>query len=118
MRYRIIKTREERYLPEYFDSKWKPVVANRYNPIEGIKYDTFEKAKSICLAERVEVTEFNDDSIDWRAKLIELSGMAMQGLCANNALTEKSDEHIARVSISQAKELIKQLQEELKCYYL
>lgn len=52
--------------------------------------------------------------IDWNAKLIELSGMAMQGCCANQELTECSDKHIARVSILQAKELIKQLKEEIK----
>lgn len=114
MKYRIIKTKEGKYLPQYFQCMWKPVVVKCDKYDTPVEYDTFEEAKSACLDGRLDITEFNDDPIDWNAKLIELSGMAMQGICSNGGIIDACDKNIARISISQAKELIKQLKEEIK----
>lgn len=112
MKYRIIKTREGKYLPEYFSCIWKPIATRCDEHDTPVEYDTFEEAKSACLDGRLDVVEFNDDPIDWNAKLIELSGMAMQGMACN--CTEYNDDEIASMSIELASVLIKKLKEELK----
>lgn len=114
MKYRIIKTKEGKYLPQYFQCMWKPVVVKCDKYDTPVEYDTFEEAKSACLDGRLDITEFNDDPIDWNSKLIELSGMAMQGFCSNTDPHSSKEDELAMFSIMQAKELIKQLKEELK----
>lgn len=116
MKYRIIKTREGKYLPQYFGCMWKPIATRCDEHDTPVEYDTFEEAKSACLDGRLDVTEFNDDPIDWNAKLIELSGLAMQGILINPAEypNVKDPETAAKESICIANELIKQLKEEIK----
>lgn len=107
MKARIKATGEILEVTLYEKSENAVCVEPRY-PAENRMY----KVNEVSLI--IDDYEAGKTQINWDEKLIALSGMVMQGCCANQELTECSDKYIARVSILQAKELIKQLKEEIK----
>lgn len=97
------------------------------NEVESEHCDSYGNFKTYDTSDILLILDKQEpERIDWDEKLIELSGMAMQGIISSkryytvdtkyciSTYTYMENSRVASLSVGIAKELIKQLKEELK----